>query len=106
MYACIYGHDGANIVRRTDYLLEPAGALAGRLRGEVLFLGDGIDLYRDEFLHKKRFRARFLDGKKWLPKASVIARMALERYRKGKVDDPYDLVPLYLYARDCNVRKR
>jgi len=31
--------------------------------------------------------------------------MALERYKKGKIDNPYDLVPMYLYARDCNVRK-
>ena len=105
VYACIYSHVGVNIIRETDYLLEPVEDLIKRLRGSVLFLGDGIPMYKEKLLHKRSFKARFLDGRVWLPKASVIAKMALEEYRRGRSDDPYDLVPLYLYARDCQVRK-
>ena len=105
VYACIYGHDGAKITRKTDYLLRPASRLINHLRGSILFLGDAIPLYKEKFLHKKSFKAYFLDGKIWLPKASIIARMALEEYNKGRSDNPYDLVPLYLYARDCQVKR-
>ncbi len=105
VYACIYRHDGVNIIREADYLLEPVERLLERLGDSILFLGDAILLYKEKFLHKKNFQARFVDGRVWLPKASVIARMALEKYKNGKSDNPYDLVPLYLYARDCQVRK-
>ncbi|MBL7070809.1 MAG: tRNA (adenosine(37)-N6)-threonylcarbamoyltransferase complex dimerization subunit type 1 TsaB [Candidatus Omnitrophica bacterium] len=106
VYSCIYSYNGDKIKRESGYLLEPVDALIKRLRGEVLFLGDGIPIYKEQLLRKKSLKADFLDAKKWFPKAAVIAKTALAEYRKGKRDDPYDLVPMYLYARDCNVRKR
>ncbi len=105
VYACIYSHDGVNIIRETDYLLEPIDMLLKRLKGSILFLGDAIPLYKKELSHYKNFKARFLNDRKWLPKASVIARMGLKQYQTGKSENPFDLVPLYLYARDCQVRK-
>ncbi len=77
-----------------------------RLKGTALFLGDAVPLYKKELSHTRGFKTHFLDGESWMPKASVIAKMALEAYNKGKRDNPYDLVPLYLYARDCQVTKR
>jgi tRNA threonylcarbamoyladenosine biosynthesis protein TsaB len=105
VYACIYYHDGAKIVKESDYLLEPVEKLVKRLKGPILFLGDAIPLYKEQLSGKRSIKARFLDSKKWQPKGSVIAKMALEEYQKGRCDNPYDLVPMYLYARDCNVRK-
>lgn len=105
VYACIYEHDDVNIIRKTDYLLEPVEKLVKRLKGPVLFLGDAASLYKTELQHKRSLKARFFNGKNWLPKASVVARLALVEYNKGRSDNPYDLVPLYLYARDCQVRK-
>lgn len=103
LYACIYGHNGAKIKRESDYLLEPAKRLVKRLRSGVLFLGDAIPLYKEQLSAKKALRPHFFEGK-WFPKGSVIAKMALEAYGRGRRDSPYDLVPMYLYARDCNVR--
>ena len=105
VYACIYGLDGDKLVRKSDYLLEPVERLMKRLRGRVVFLGDGIPIYKDKLSAKKTINAEFVDDKKWFPKASVIAMLGLEMFKSGKHDDPYDLEPLYLYARDCNVRK-
>lgn len=105
VYACIYRHNGAKIIKESDYLLEPAEALAKRLKGPVLFLGDAIPLYKAQLLNKKSLRANFLDKRMWLPKGNVIAKIALREYQKGKSDNPYDLVPMYLYSRDCQIRK-
>ena len=104
VYTCIYRHDGAKIIKESDYLLEPADALVRRLKGSILFLGDVIPLYKERLLNRKNFNAKFFEGRGWLPKGSVIARIALREYQKGRSDNPYDLVPMYLYARDCNVR--
>ncbi len=86
-------------------MLEPVERLMKRLRGRVLFLGDGIPIYRDKLSANKTIKAKFIDDKRWFPKAKVIARLGLEMFSGGKHDDPYDLEPLYLYARDCNVKK-
>jgi tRNA threonylcarbamoyladenosine biosynthesis protein TsaB len=104
VYACIYRYDGDKIIKESDYLLEPVEILVKGLKGSILFLGDAIPLYKEQLLHKNTFKANFLDDKSWLPRASVIARMALAEYERGKRDNPYDLVPLYLYPSDCNVR--
>jgi tRNA threonylcarbamoyladenosine biosynthesis protein TsaB len=105
VYACIYKHNGDKIVRESDYLLEPVETLVKRLRNKVFFLGDATTLYKEKLVGKKSFKAHFLDGKTWIPKGSVIAKIAFKEYQKRKSDNPYDLVPMYLYARDCNVRK-
>ena len=105
VYACIYRITGDKIIKESKYLLEPAEELIKRLTGEVLFLGDGLALYKDKLSSKHGVKAEFLEGKRWFPKASVIAKMGLEKFSKGKSDNPYDLEPMYLYARDCNVRK-
>ena len=105
VYACIYGVDGDKLVRKSDYLLEPVEKLVERLKGRVIFLGDGIPIYRDKLSAKKALKAEFIDDKRWFPKASVIAKLGLLMFSSGKHDDPYDLEPMYLYARDCNVRK-
>lgn len=104
VYACIYRHNGAKITKETDYLLEPLEAVARRLNGNILFLGDAAPLYKERLLQKKSFKANFIDGRKWLPKASTIAKLAFIEYQGGRSDNPYDLAPLYLYPGDCNVR--
>lgn len=104
VYTCVYRHNGAKIIRESDYLLEPVETLVKRLKGSILFVGDATPLYKEKLLSKKTLKSRFLDGKIWLPKGSVIAKMALGEYRRGRTDSPYELVPMYLYAQDCNVR--
>lgn len=107
VYACIYSVNGDKLVRESDYLLEPVERLVKRLKGDVLFLGDGIAIYKDKLLSKKTLKAKFIDDndKRWFPKAIVIAKLGIDMFNNGKHDDPYDLEPLYLYARDCNVKK-
>ncbi|MFH0840332.1 MAG: tRNA (adenosine(37)-N6)-threonylcarbamoyltransferase complex dimerization subunit type 1 TsaB [Candidatus Omnitrophota bacterium] len=105
VYASIYSIDGDRLVRNSNYLLEPVERLMKRLEGDVIFLGDGIAIYKDKLLSKKTLKAKFIDDNRWFPKASVITKLGLEMFKSGKHDDPYDLEPLYLYARDCNVRK-
>ncbi|MBU4487863.1 MAG: tRNA (adenosine(37)-N6)-threonylcarbamoyltransferase complex dimerization subunit type 1 TsaB [Candidatus Omnitrophica bacterium] len=106
VYACIYRIDGDRLVRNSDYLLEPVERLMKRLEGDVLFLGDGIAIYKDKLMAEKTIKAKFIEDNRWFPKASVIAKLGLEMFKSGKRDDPYDLEPLYLYARDCNVMGR
>ena len=106
VYACIYSRSSGKLRRKSKYLLCPIEDLLKRLKGHVLFLGDAIHLYKKQLLNKRTLKARFLEDKRWLPKGDVIARIGLEKFRNGYTDNPYDLVPLYLYGKYCNVRKQ
>ena len=106
VYACIYRQAGGKLRRKSKYFLCSIEDLLKRLKGPVLFLGDAILLYKKQLLNKRTLKVRFLEDKRWLPKGNVIARIGLEKFRKGYSDNPYDLVPLYLYGKYCNVRKQ
>ncbi|MEA3305982.1 MAG: tRNA (adenosine(37)-N6)-threonylcarbamoyltransferase complex dimerization subunit type 1 TsaB, partial [Candidatus Omnitrophota bacterium] len=79
VYACIYSRSSGKLRRKSKYLLCPIENLLKRLKGDVLFLGDAVCLYKKQLLNKRTLKASFLEDKRWLPKGDVIARMGLEK---------------------------
>ena len=104
VYACMYKVVGGEIEGASSYLLEGVERLCGRIKSPVIFLGDGLRLYRD-YLSKHVGEAVFQESDNWQPKGHVIARLAAERYRRGQRDDAKDLNPMYLYSRECHIRR-
>jgi tRNA threonylcarbamoyl adenosine modification protein YeaZ len=45
------------------------------------------------------------DEELWYPKAQIIAQLAREKFKKGKIDDPRRLAPLYLHSDRANITK-
>lgn len=114
VYSAIYTKKKGCIVRKTGYLLLSVHRLMKRVnavrslssngkKGPV-FLGDGISLYREdmECLSKK---AVFLEEEYWYPNAEDLIRLGLGRLKRYKKGDISRLKPIYLYPRDCQVRK-
>lgn len=92
VYACIYKSDGKSVKRISKYLLLPINDLVKRIKGvkeKIFFLGD-----MNGFIG---------DGIDWYPKAEVVARLGLEKFKKMKFTRPEDLEPLYLYSRECDI---
>ena len=107
VYSCIYQKKGKTLRKKSPYLLTDIKTVLARLKGETVFIGDGIDLYKKDIQkEKKRIKAIFCDPKLWYPQASCLAVLALERFRKKKYDDINKLVPLYLYPKDCQVVRK
>jgi len=115
VYACLYQARNGKVIRKSGYLLLPIEELLKRLtqplhvraglKGEVLFLGDAIPLYREQIRKAKRIKAVFAGEKFWYPRASRAVSLALERFREGKIDDVDNLAPLYLYPKECQIKK-
>ena len=102
VYACLYESTGSTLKRKSDYLLLSISELLERLQGHVLFLGDGINIYKEDITnHFKTLRGtngvEFAPETMWYPRASTIAIMGLERLKDGKFEDPDKLVPFYIY---------
>ena len=102
VYACVY-KPGANVMQRVrEYALLPIGDLLKSIEGSVLFLGSGIDVYREEILREKP-DAAFFTKADWHPRASAVGSIGFESIMKKKFVSAYDLTPLYLYSNECDV---
>ena len=91
VYACIYRSDENAVKKISKYLLLPLEELLKKIRkyDKVIFLGDTKD---------NNFK------KDWHPKAEVVARLALEDFKKKRFVKPEELEPLYLYSKECDIK--
>jgi len=105
VYACLYKRRNGKIRRKSGYLLMPFAELLKKLKGEILFLGDGISIYGEEIKKAKNIKPVFADEKFWHPKASAAVSLGLERFQKGQTEQVNSLTPLYLYAKTCQIKK-
>jgi tRNA threonylcarbamoyladenosine biosynthesis protein TsaB len=106
MYCQFYKIDGPSgrIKKITKESLLTSDSLPGKIGKPLLFSGDAITAYRAEL--KERFHdAQFAAEESWYPTPASIARLTLEQFRLNKTLDCFKLLPVYLYAQDCQVRK-
>ncbi len=113
VYACLYESRGqgldpfrnkflTGLERKSDYLLINISELLKRLKSPVLFLGDGLSIYREHIIKYYKNASmgagiEFAPEPMWYPRASTVAIMGLERFKDGKFEDPDKLVPFYIY---------
>lgn len=107
VYACVFKNKDGVMKRQSAYLLLPVEKLAGYIKNQpVIFLGDGIRIYGQRLKEIFGKHALFLEEKFWYPDAAWVARLGYEMLKNGKKDNPYDLVPLYLYPKECTISIR
>jgi len=99
VYSCIYKHDNEKLVKKTDYLLITPDELLKKISRPTTFIGDGIALYKDKLL-----TMRFGEEALWVPKASVVAKLGIEKLKNNETVSGDELVPMYLYSRECSIR--
>jgi tRNA threonylcarbamoyladenosine biosynthesis protein TsaB len=94
VYACLYRSDGKAFRKLTKYLLAPAAEILKMTAkyDKVLFLGDGTALV-----------GAGQAVERWHPKASVVAELAAESFRKKRFVSPQKLEPMYIYSRECDI---
>jgi len=108
VYAAIFSQTTNGLKRKAKYLLCEVKDLLPLIHKETIFVGDAIALYRDEikqYSKKMKIMVRFEQETAWFPQAEHLAVFALEQFKKKKTDDINKLVPLYLYAQDCQVTR-
>jgi tRNA threonylcarbamoyladenosine biosynthesis protein TsaB len=75
-----------------------------KIKKPTLFIGDGAHCYRKQIQRLQGKKAHFPPTNDYFPRASSIGKMALEKFRLGKLDDPETLTPTYLYSRYCSIQ--
>ena len=102
IYACLYEIKNKNVKRISKYMLLKIDDLLKQLRGEVLFLGDGIALYKEEITKHENIKSSFAQEKLWYPDPYRVCALG---FKSGKMVPAKDLVPMYIYAKTCTVTK-
>lgn len=115
VYSALYANKNGMLSLQGKYELSDIKSVTGRVHGKTLFVGDGIALYKTDIQHayktsakskKTGCKAVFADEKYWFPQAQHLAKLGFERLCRSQYDDAVKLVPLYLYAHDCQVDQK
>lgn len=103
VYSAFYKADFGEVNRISEYLLVSINDVLARIMGPTLFFGDALALY-GKYMVEKSPLAKISKDTNWYPKAQVVGKFALEKFRKGYTEDIDKLVPMYLHPKECNVR--
>ena len=103
IYTCFYTNISGKLKRKTPYMLLSKEELISKLKPEVVVLGDALNLYKDDILRNNQGTI-ILDKDQWYPKAHNIIKLALERIKDKKLEDPFKVNPIYIYPKECQIK--
>jgi len=109
IYSGIYKGGGKVLKRISPYMLLGADEFIKKIRGiklkagQIEILGDAANLFRDK-LSLSIGGISILDQDYWYPKAHNIIALALEQIGNRKVSDSFNIKPIYLYPKECQIR--
>lgn len=104
VYASLYRKVGDSLKKKMPYKLTTPLKLIKAIPKKTIFLGDALKIYKD-LLTIKTKESKFLDEEFYYPKATNIIKIALERIEKNGFHDIKRLRPIYLYPKECQIRK-
>lgn len=104
IYCAIYKKIKGSLIKKSNYLLLSQEEFYKHLKDEPLIFGDALAVYRQEISSRAK-GAILLDKDHWYPKGHDIITLALERIKNKKFSSPLTLKPIYLYPKECQIRK-
>ena len=103
VYTAFYKRGNGHVLKKLtpDRVVNPQ-ILLNEIGGEIIFLGDGIKLYRFQITRKVK-KCVFLDESTWYPRANNLIQASLNLIRKKTFVDINKLKPIYLYPKECQI---
>ncbi len=107
VYAALYkGDQKGGLKKLTSDLVLPPLELLKHIQKRVVFLGEGIKIYRQLFEEKLGKLALFAPLHLNVPRAASIAQLSLPKFLKGDTLEPEDLCPLYVRPSEAEMKRR
>ena len=104
IYCSAYKNKNGQLKRVKPYMLLSEDDFFKHFRANSVILGDAIGIYREKIL-KNIKGAELLDKDYWYPKAHNLIELALEKIKANKISDAFNIKPVYLYPKECQIRK-
>lgn len=99
VFTGMYRYEGDKLVQvmeQTVMAVEDLCSKINEMNVETIFLGDGVDVYRDMLQEKISTSIRFAPAHLKNQRASAVAMCGFRLYQEGKVDTADSHVPEYL----------
>ena len=90
--------------RIMPYMLLTEQEFLKKIKPGSVILGDALGLYKESIMHASKGVA-LLDHDYWYPQAHAMVPLVKERIASGKIDDAFKIKPIYLYPKECQIRK-
>lgn len=103
IYCSAYKIKGNTLKRVMPYQLLSKEELIRKLKGDIVFLGDAVDLYKRDLVRRIK-GAVVLDRDLWYVQPHNIILAALGEIRAKKLVSPFDIAPIYLYPKECQIK--
>ncbi|MDI6605732.1 MAG: tRNA (adenosine(37)-N6)-threonylcarbamoyltransferase complex dimerization subunit type 1 TsaB [Candidatus Omnitrophota bacterium] len=103
VYCGLYRNKNGRVKRIAPYSLLNEKELLKSLKDNSIILGNAVNLYREKILNKVK-SATILDKDYWYPKAHNMIELVLERIRDKKISGAFDIRPIYLYPKECQIK--
>lgn len=104
IYCGIYKRIAGSLKRHGPYMLIDEMRLYKKISSSTILLGDAISLYKEGML-KNIKGVKLLDNDYWYPKAHNLIQIALERIKAKKLNNAFNIKPIYLYPKECQIKK-
>jgi tRNA threonylcarbamoyladenosine biosynthesis protein TsaB len=102
VYTALFKGDGKGRLQKLtpDLALKPDDLLK-KINEPVIFLGDGAALYRDKLIvgRDNLFAPSYLNQ----PRASVLGKLGLDKFRQGQILKEEEVKPIYCRAPEAEV---
>jgi len=105
VYFARYKKLSQNIKQVGSYQLIPVEKIKELNLNNITIVGDGIPLIRDYFQKDSNSSIEWKAKQDWYPSARHLASLASQKLEEKGFTNINQLLPLYLYAQDCQVRK-
>ena len=106
VYTALYRPGDNSPEKMTDDMAVDPSALAGMITQKTVFLGDGVNRYRELLMKQLGELYNEAPIPLQLPRASNVAMLALKRLEKGDTDDPFTMIPKYIRKSEAEIRWR
>ncbi len=104
VYFSVYKNKCGSWQRVAPYSLATLDELCKEIKPNSVLLGDALSLYKEQIL-KKAKRIKLLGKDYWYPAGRNIVSAALEKIKNKKIDNAFNIKPVYLYPKECQVKK-
>jgi len=104
IYCSVYKNKEGPLERTMPYALVTLDEFFKKIKPNSIVLGDALTLYKDQILKNIR-GTRILEKDYWYPVGRSIVSLALEKIKKNKIDNVFSIKPIYLYPKECQIKK-
>jgi len=103
VYTSIFKNRNGCLKKILPYALSNEKELLRQVKPNSIILGDAVSLYKERLMRDIK-GVTILDKDYWYPKAHNIISLALERIKDKKFSNAFDIKPIYLYPKECQIR--